>query len=143
MNGHNIKKIKVNLKGFTLIELMITVAIMGILASVAYPSYTSYLTRSNRAEALRELVRVANLQEQFYVDNRTYTADFTNLGFGSSGWNNLESGNYKIKNTEVVGQTFTLRAQALGAQLANDPGCTILEIDEVGSKTGTSTHCWD
>lgn len=56
--------------GFTLMELLITVAIIGILASVAYPSYTDFVVRSNRSEAQRELMRFANLQEQVFVDRR-------------------------------------------------------------------------
>ena len=62
--------IKNNALGFTLIEVMITVAIIGILASVAYPSYVDFVTRSNRVEALQELTRFANLQEQYFIDHR-------------------------------------------------------------------------
>ena len=63
------KKIVHNL-GFTLIELLITVAIIGILAGVAYPSYTDFIVRSNRTEAQRELLHLANLQEQIFVANQ-------------------------------------------------------------------------
>jgi type IV pilus assembly protein PilE len=59
--------------GFTLIELMITVAIIAILASVAYPSYQQYVIRSNRSEMEQFMLDVANREEEFLLNNRSYT----------------------------------------------------------------------
>ncbi len=58
--------------GFTLIELMITVAIVGILAAVAYPSYTQYIVRANRSAAQAQMLDIANRQQQFLLANRAY-----------------------------------------------------------------------
>jgi type IV pilus assembly protein PilE len=58
--------------GFTLIELMISVAIVGILASIAYPSYTQYMIRASRAAAQSEMMAIANRQQQFLLTNRAY-----------------------------------------------------------------------
>lgn len=125
--------------GFTLIELMITVAIVAILAVVAYPSYNDFVVRSNRAEAPRELVRLANLQEQLFVDSRAYTTNISDLGVGSTATYETPSSNYKITST-VVGNTFTLTADAKGAQATNDPGCTAITITDTGQKT--PINCW-
>jgi type IV pilus assembly protein PilE len=59
-------------RGFTLIELMITVAIVAILASIAYPSYTGYVIRSNRTAAQAQMMDIANRQQQFLLANRSY-----------------------------------------------------------------------
>ena len=125
--------------GFTLIELMITVAIVAILSVVAYPSYNDFVVRSNRAEAPRELVRLANLQEQLFVDSRAYTTNISDLGVGSTATYKTPSSNYKITST-VVGNTFTLTADAQGAQATNDPGCTAITITDTGQKT--PINCW-
>ena len=62
-------------KGFTLIELMITVAIVAILASVALPSYTIYIARAKRADARAQLVQVAQFMQRFYTANDQYQYD--------------------------------------------------------------------
>ncbi len=58
--------------GFTLLELMIAIAVIGILASIAYPSYRGYLTRAHRSAAQQYMLELANLQEQFLLDARAY-----------------------------------------------------------------------
>lgn len=66
-------------QGFSLIELMIVVAIVGILAAIAYPSYQNYVLRSGRADGQAKLMEILQAQERFYSQNQTYTA---NLGVG-------------------------------------------------------------
>ena len=69
--------------GFTLIELMITVAVIGILAAVAYPSYQSYLVKSNRRAAQAFMMDVSNKQKQFLIDSRSYAATVAALGMSA------------------------------------------------------------
>lgn len=128
-----------NNNGFTLIELMITVAIIGILAAITYPSYTSFVMRSDRSEAQRELVRLANLQEQLYTDSRAYTEDMKVLGMSADPYI-TESKNYSIDAT-VSGATFTLTATAQNSQ-AKDTSCKKLTINETGLRTPAGS-CWE
>ena len=130
-------------RGFTLIEVMITVAIVGILASIAYPSYVDSITRSNRSEGQRELLRIANLQEQFYVDNRTYTNNMALLNLGIDPFI-TENGHYSIDVEEASpSSSFTLTATAQGVQASNDSRCATLTVTETGQKSATNTDCWE
>ena len=129
--------------GFTLVELMITVAIIGILASVAYPSYTDSVLRSNRSEAQRELLRYANLQEQVYVDSRAYAVDMKGLG-ESTVKITTASKNYRIMVENQTATSFTLKAVAKLNQVNDKVGstsCKNLRIDEVGKKK--PAKCWE
>lgn len=123
--------------GFTLIELMITVAIIGILAAVAYPSYTDYVAQSARAEAYTSLLRITNLQEQFYLDNRVYTEDMNDLSLGADPFitdNEL----YSIDSTGTTG--YVVVATAQGVQATRDSDCASIQITDTGTKT--PTECW-
>lgn len=93
------KKTNNKAMGFSLIELMITVAILGILSSIAVPSYMQYVRESKRTEAKTEMLRIAQLQESYYVQNLSY-ANYLN-GAGGLGFNGktitTETGLYKVQ----------------------------------------------
>ena len=84
--------------GFTLIELMITVAILGIIASIALPSYFQHVKRTARTEAITALLDAANKQEQFFVDNREYTTVLADLGVASKTENNFYTISVTVDN---------------------------------------------
>ncbi len=69
--------------GFTLIEILVVVAIIGLLAAIAIPSYRDYVVRANRADAKDKLSEIAYEQERFANRNRRYTLDMTELGFSA------------------------------------------------------------
>jgi len=129
--------------GSTLIELLITVAIIGILAGVAYPSYVDYVMRSNRSEGQRELLRLANIEEQRFIDFRTYTNDMTDLGVAVNLSGAFETAYEKYSITATIannGSTFVLTATAINSQ-TGDTSCTSLFINEIGQKTPAA--CWE
>jgi type IV pilus assembly protein PilE len=130
-------------KGVTLIELMIAVAIIAILAGIAYPSYLDHVRVSRRTEAQAALVKIANLQERNYTDTGSYATDLKNLGLGANPYI-TENGFYSIATASAnVANNYTLTATPIGAQ-ANDTYCAALVLMQDNSKTGT-THedCWN
>ena len=131
------------MKGFSLVELMIVVAIIGILASVAYPSYVDFVAKSNRSEGQRELLRIANLQEQYFIDQRSYTGDMTQLGLNADPF--ITDGGYFSIDAVVAasGTSYTLTASATTTQALNDASCKKLEVTDTGKKTATSADCWE
>lgn len=126
--------------GFTLIEVMITVTIVAILASIAYPSYVKFVARGNRAEGQAAIMRVANLQEQYYLDYRTYAADMTKLGLAADPFIS-ENGHYSVDATTAdSGASFIVTATAQGTQATRDKDCKELKITHNGVKT--PRECW-
>ena len=116
--------------GFTLIEVMIVVALIGILAAIAYPSYLDSVRKARRADAQQGLMEAAHKLENFYARNATYTVDLTQVGYTNAEWNDVAAGSntvwYQIRVVPPVVDTcelvncFVLESQSLGDQ-ANDP----------------------
>ncbi len=124
--------------GFTLIELMIVVAVVGILAAIAYPSYIEYITKSGRSEGVAAVMNVANLQEQYYLDNRVYATDMTKLGLAANPFV-TEHGNYSVASAGT--SSFTITATATGSQASRDSTCATITMSSTGVK-GPSAECW-
>lgn len=129
-------------KGFTLIEMMITVAIIGILTAIAYPSYVEYLYKGSRAEAMSALLDIANRQEQFYADNHIYTSSLSDLGVQTTS----DTGLFTLSLTSD-GSTFSVEASPADHPATKDTDCTGFMIDELGQKTATgsggNSTCWN
>lgn len=143
-------------QGFSLIELMVVLAIVGILAAIAYPAYTEYVVRTKRSIATSELTQAAARQEQFFLDNKQYAADLTNLGYVANPYFVDENGNkyaadqagvvYRISVTRPTATRYTLTATPQNAQATQDTRCGALSMDHRGTKTesgtGTVSDCW-
>lgn len=131
-------------KGFTLIELMVVVAIVGILAAVAYPSYIKHVTKSNRSAAQGFLMTLSNKQEQYMLDARAYADTLAKLGITTVP--SEVSKNYTIAvaaNNAATPPSYTITATAIpgGGQASNDAACSPLSLDQTGAKSPAS-GCW-
>lgn len=141
-------------KGFTLIELVITMAIIGILASLAYPSYLDYVTRARRHDGQTALLELANQMEHYYANNNTYQTatiatgnrtDIRKTNTSPEGW-------YMLEITQQSDTNYALQAIAIKAQAMNDPFCSNLTFTSLGEKgpahnqeetpKGKLSRCW-
>lgn len=119
-------------RGFSLIELMVTVAIVGILASIAYPAYTSNVVKSNRAAAQSVLMEIAQKQSQYVVDNRTYAGDVATLGVTVPAKVSALYG-IAISVPSSTPPSFTVTATPVSGGRQSDDGA--LSINSAGAKT--------
>lgn len=136
-----------NIRGFTLIELMIVVAIVAILAAIAIPSYESYVRKSRRSEAMNGLSDLQLKQERWRASNSTYAANMDTLLGSAANTTSYNGANpyytFAISGTSGTAFTITATPKAGGAQ-ASDSACLAMAIAVSGltvTKT-PSSGCW-
>lgn len=143
------------LGGFTLIELMVVVVIVGILATIAYPSYNRYMIQTRRSDAHTALTRIAAAQEKFFTDCNWYATQFgtpRNCGTGpASGVLGVNGGlstdgHYQLAIVSATATAFTISAgPAPGSPQVADTECTAFTLTSTGAKgaLGSNTsRCW-
>ena len=142
--------------GFTLIELMITVAIVGILAAVAFPSYTAYMAKARRADARSQLATAQQFMEKFYSESFDYaqntagaasTTIFNAQAFATSPRTGDGRAMYNL--TLTVGSspatTYSIAATAVTGTPASSDECGTLTLNSTGTRGASITDilkCW-
>lgn len=139
-------------QGFTLIELMVVVVIVGILMMVALPAYQGSLQKGRRADGMAALMDAAGRQERFMLDRSTYTTDMEELGYpvANSGDPYIApDGHYSITAAACgggIGTCYVLTAvPVVGSPQEKDKRCINFILNSNGTKTATgssASECW-
>lgn len=134
--------------GFTLIELMIVIAILGIIAAFAYPAYTSYVDQSRRGDAQRSMMELQSELERCYSVNNTYE----NCVDEEDDWEESQDGFYRLQvDIDEDGQGFEIFARPDGVQQNRDSdNCEQFSLDHTGTRQAEGNavsedydDCWD
>lgn len=125
-------------RGFTLIELMIVVAIVALIAAVAIPSYRGYVERANRADGQEILMSTAQRLERCFTTHGSYTAADCGVTFPIDS----AEGHYRIPDPDgnLTATTFTLQAVPQGGQADDD--CGTLTLSHTGARGAGGSDCW-
>jgi type IV pilus assembly protein PilE len=128
-------------RGFTLIELVIVIAIVALLVTVALPSYRDHVRKSRRAEAQAYLMSVAGRQSQFLVDTRGYAATLGTINIPMPA---SVVASYDVTLAAAAGPppTFTLTAAPKAGTDQVYEKCGTLTINQTGAKTASLSSCW-
>ena len=130
------------MRGITLIELMIVIVVLALLVAIGYPNYRQFAARAKRTEAKAALLMIAQNQERFYLQNNTYTTDMSQLGFANAGCNITDSDSYSVCVTAADANDFTATATYQNAD-AEAGRCQTFNIDGRGGKTSAPlADCW-
>jgi len=121
-------------RGLTLVELMVVVAVIAIIAGIAWPAYHGQMVKQNRSEAVIALGKASNELERCGANNNQ---DFSGCSVSSKITSGLD--HYKL-TTSVTTSAFTVTATPIGGQAADDKDCTALTLNNVGVKGGTSSN---
>ncbi|GAA0692976.1 type IV pilin protein [Marinobacterium maritimum] len=119
--------------GFTLIELMIVVVVIGVLASIAYPAYLEYVAKSKRAEGKAALALAAQRMERCFTANNTYAGCAINVV--------VDSGSYTI-SLQGAATTSAYKLQAVPAGGFTGDACGTLTINQAGETSAAQADCW-
>lgn len=132
-------------RGFTLIELMIAVAIVAILVAIAYPAYDDSVRKARRGQAKADMAELAQLAERWHTVNNTYVGFWASVP--SSQKVSPRTGGtvaYNLGQVETA-NTFTITATPTGGQ-TKDTRCGTLTLNQAGQKTksgsGSLADCW-
>jgi type IV pilus assembly protein PilE len=132
--------------GFTLIELMVTVAIIGILSAIAYPSYTQYVLRANRAEVRAILLESIQFLERNYTTANRYDQNSGGAAIVLPYLTSPKAGTAKYNVTAAYGvtpaQTFTLSATPTGVMSGDACGTYTLNNAGIQGSGGSIAECW-
>jgi type IV pilus assembly protein PilE len=127
-------------RGFSLIELMIVVLIIGILAAVAINSYRKYVIRARRTDALTAMQDLAGREERFFYGNSAYTTVLTSLNITAT----FGGPYYVVAPASATSTAYTITATPTALQV--DPECKTLTLTSTGvystNGTGTAATCW-
>lgn len=144
------------LRGFTLIELMVTVAVVAILAAIAFPSYQDQIRKTRRTDGKSKLLELVQREERFYTQNNTYTTNFTQLFNGASSSVTAttvmsDNGYYQITiaagvigGVSTIANGYTLTATPLAPQ-NSDTKCadlTLTSTNVKGASGALGASCW-
>ena len=152
-------------RGFTLIELMVTVAIAAVLVTIATASYSQFTLKAHRTEAKTALLDLASLEERYLSTNNSYSAAPTDLGYAGANWAAVQfgSGYYQVQGVTVTAPILSLApgvpstpatfsftmVPAPGSVQVNDTACASFTVTSQGARTATmqggadnTATCW-
>jgi type IV pilus assembly protein PilE len=136
-------------RGFSLIELMIVVVIIGVLTLVAFPSYQEHVKKGKRAEGQAAVLQAAQALERFMTTNNTYTTDLAAAGYKAYSGAQEASSAYALTVAAAPGGNIasSFFVTATPAATWSDPECNQFTIDHTGAKgvqggTWNASQCW-
>jgi type IV pilus assembly protein PilE len=146
-----------SVRGFTLLEMMIVVTMIGILAAIAFPSYNSYILRSNRTVGKTVIMRIAGMQENYFNDRKQYATVLGGLSVpastaatlyvlrdGQTATATSTEAIYSVTLTGATAMAFTIQATPINRQ-TKDTSCGTLTYTNTGVKTASGSdgaNCW-